>query len=602
MPDQTGGHPYVFVSYASVDRDRVLPIIDRLEAAGVKTWIDRDGIHGGANYAKVIAEAIEHASAMLLMCSEASFSSRNVKQELALAWRFEKPYLPLLLDPVEIPKDVAYWLEGSQWIELLDHSTETWLANVADALKRHGFEVAFPSESTQSLAVRRARPLLVGREREQTQLREQLERMLAGQGGTILVGGEAGIGKSTLVEDLSAEAEERGCLVLWGHAYDLSVTPPYGPWLEIFRQYRTYQGQPVPIPAFVGGAEDLARVGSQETLFDLVSTFFEDLASHVPVLLILDDLHWADAGSLDFFRLLARRARHSTILLVATYRTDELHRHHPLYDLLPLVIREANAERIDVRPLTGDDCQRLVSLRYALTSMDQFRLISYLNQHAGGNPLYAGEILRSLEEDGTLKLEESTCLLGDLDRVNIPPLLRQVIGRRLDRLSERSRELLQIGSVIGQSVSLDLWQRVSGADETELVEALQSGRSASLLDEHGGETWIFDHALIRETLFQEMVSLRRRSIHRTVAEALAAQSNADPDQVAYHYQQASDANALEWLVRAAERAERAYAWQTAADRFESLLPLIETEPSRIELAGWVTGHIARLLRFSDQPR
>ena len=72
MPDQTGGHPYVFVSYASVDRDRVLPIIDRLEAAGVKTWIDRDGIHGGANYAKVIAEAIEHASAMLLMCSAAS--------------------------------------------------------------------------------------------------------------------------------------------------------------------------------------------------------------------------------------------------------------------------------------------------------------------------------------------------------------------------------------------------------------------------------------------------------------------------------------------------------------------------------------------------
>ena len=116
MPDG----PYLFVSYASADRERVLPIVARLEAAGVKTWVDRDGIHGGANYALEIAEAIEHAAALLLFCSPASLASRNVKQELALAWRFERPYLPLLLDLVEIPKDVAYWLEGSQWIELLE--------------------------------------------------------------------------------------------------------------------------------------------------------------------------------------------------------------------------------------------------------------------------------------------------------------------------------------------------------------------------------------------------------------------------------------------------------------------------------------------------
>ena len=104
MTGTATGHPYVFVSYASADRERVLPLVNRLEAAGVKTWIDREGIHGGANYALEIAEAIEHAAVLLLICSPASLSSRNVKQELALAWRFERPYLPLLLDRSRDPQ------------------------------------------------------------------------------------------------------------------------------------------------------------------------------------------------------------------------------------------------------------------------------------------------------------------------------------------------------------------------------------------------------------------------------------------------------------------------------------------------------------------
>ncbi len=223
MPATVEGEPYVFISYASADRERVLPVVDRLEAAGVTTWIDREGIHGGANYALEIAEAIEQATVLLLMCSQASLASRNVKQEIALAWRFEKPYLPLRLDPVEIPKDVAYWLEGAQWVEVLDRPETVWLDDTAKALLPFGITLE-PASVTLSSATStpRERPLLVGRERERGLLRQQLDRMLAGQGGTLLVGGEAGIGKTTLVEDLSIEAEEQDCLVLWGHAYDLS--------------------------------------------------------------------------------------------------------------------------------------------------------------------------------------------------------------------------------------------------------------------------------------------------------------------------------------------------------------------------------------------
>jgi len=182
--------PYVFISYASADRDRVLPLVDRLEAAGVKTWIDREGIHGGANYALEIAEAIERAAAFVRMSSDAPLASGNVKQEIALGWRFEKPYLPLLLDPVDIPKDVAYWLEGSQWIEAHDRPESEWLAELQRSLEPLGIELRMTAEKRSGPP--RPRPLLVGGEREQSQLREQLDRMLACQGGTVLVGGEAG--------------------------------------------------------------------------------------------------------------------------------------------------------------------------------------------------------------------------------------------------------------------------------------------------------------------------------------------------------------------------------------------------------------------------
>ena len=147
MANPMNKEPYVFISYASVDRERVLPLVDRLERAGVKTWIDREGIHGGANYALEIAEAIEQASVLVLMCSEASLASRNVKQEIALGWRFEKPYLPLLLEPVEIPKDVAYWLEAAQWVEILDRPEDEWLANLGKALDPLGINLTLLTRS-----------------------------------------------------------------------------------------------------------------------------------------------------------------------------------------------------------------------------------------------------------------------------------------------------------------------------------------------------------------------------------------------------------------------------------------------------------------------
>ena len=174
----------------------------------MRVWIDREGIHGGANYALEITEALKSSAAILLMCSETSLTSRNVKQEIALGWKYDRPYVPLLLEPVTIPGDVEYWLEAAQWISLHDQQEASWLAKLQSSLNAFGIEVEWPDRDAPT-PNGRSRPLLVGREREQAVLRKQLERMLAGQGGTVLVGGEAGIGKTTLVEDLSVRPKRR---------------------------------------------------------------------------------------------------------------------------------------------------------------------------------------------------------------------------------------------------------------------------------------------------------------------------------------------------------------------------------------------------------
>ncbi|MGA7670801.1 MAG: AAA family ATPase [Nitrolancea sp.] len=598
MRDSATGRPYVFISYASADRDRVLSIVDRLEAAGVRTWIDRDGIHGGANYAQVINDAVEGSAAFVLLASPASLSSRNVKQELALGWRYEKAYVPLLLDAVSIPGELAYWLEGSQWIELLGRSEQDWLADIAKALQPHSI-VMTPDSQVQPRAIRE-RPLLVGREREQAMLRAQLDRMLEGQGGTILVGGEAGIGKTTLVEDLSIDAEDQGALVLWGHAYDLSVTPPYGPWLEIFRQYRSLADAALPTaPAFLFDVDELAAVGSQNALFVAVAELLEALAAERSVILVVDDLHWVDQASLDFFRFLARRVASCRILLVATYRSDELHRRHPLYTVLPLLVREAGAKRIDVRALDEVGHRALIQSRYALVGADQEQLERYLVAHAEGNPLYAGELLRTLEEEGLLVRRADTWQLGDLDQARIPSLLMQVIEGRVARFDEESQRLLGIASVIGQTVQLNVWARAGGVEESELLDVAERAEEAQLIAEAStGGSVQFRHALIREALYEGIPALRRRRLHRQVGEAVTEISNPDPDIVAYHFQQAGDRRAAEWLIKAGLRAEAAFVLRTAAERFDAAHALLEDDSAQVESRGWLLYRLAFVKRFS----
>jgi hypothetical protein len=211
---------YVFLSYASADRERALHVADALQAAGVPSWLDQQAIAGGSSWGSEIVEGIKGCAALLILCSNAAMQSRNVKQEIQLAWRFERAYVPVLLEPVEFPEHVLYFLEGWQWVEILDQPQQVWLPVLLKALARLG--VAGPSEApaesagavpvedasavaidgdsttspAQSLSLER---VFAGREAELEVLRRRFNQTVAGSGGLVTVAGEPGIGKTRIV-------------------------------------------------------------------------------------------------------------------------------------------------------------------------------------------------------------------------------------------------------------------------------------------------------------------------------------------------------------------------------------------------------------------
>jgi len=444
-------------------------------------------------------------------------------------------------------------------------------------------------------------PILVGRERELVALRECLAAALAGQGSLVLIGGEAGIGKTALAEAFCREAAARGALVLVGRCFDLTETPPYGPWVELLRRYRQSDDMP-PLPDAFAQRGTVGEVGSQGALVQQVLDFLIALAAQRPLVLLFDDLHWADPASLNLLRSLARSLPTLPPLILVTYRHDEP-TPNPMYRLLPTLVRESAAERIDLTRIEAADIRTLVDARYAIPEVDAARLAAYLDRRSEGNPFFLGELLRTLESERVLRWSAAGWRLGDPADLRVPTLLRQVIDARLARLDEGTRLLLAAAAVIGQEVPLTHWAAVAERDEEALLAAVERAMAAHLVTPARDGTRVqFAHALIREALYEGVPLTRRRLWHRRAGEALAALPDPDPDPVAYHFQQAGDDRAAEWLIRAGERAFALLAWPTAIARLEAALPLLGAGEGRARERAILLFHLSIAVGFVDPQR
>lgn len=400
---------------------------------------------------------------------------------------------------------------------------------------------------------------IVGRKLEWQLLRDAHDRTISGQGGLVLLSGEAGVGKTTLATAICHEAAASGMLVLTGGCYDLMKTPPYGPWVEVTGSYPADDGLPE-LPEQLRAGGGLAGIDSQEALFDLARRFMSSVADTLPVVTLLEDLHWADPASLDLLRYLSRTLADEPVLLIATYRDDEIARDHPLLKLLPALVREGRVARLQLQRLDREAVLAIVRERYRLVPRDEARLLDYLHRLAEGNPFFTNELLYTLEGQRLLNPTAGGWKLGDLAEVGVPKLVQHVIEVRLARLGSAPRSVLDLAAVIGYEVPLDLLSNAFDGSTQDLDIALQQ-----LIDHHllhmgtAQRAVAFTHALVHQAIYNEISLLQRQTLHRRVGDLLASRARPESATVAGHFYAAGDERGLDWLVRSAEQARQLFA-------------------------------------------
>jgi tetratricopeptide (TPR) repeat protein len=448
--------------------------------------------------------------------------------------------------------------------------------------------------------------IFVGRTPELGELRAGLDRALSGRGGVVLVAGEPGIGKSELADRLGSEAARRGAEVLWGRSWEGEGAPPYWPWAQIIRAHLE-AGAGADLASLFGAATpyvaqivaelrdrlpDLPApppLDSEQArfrLFDAITMFLVRAADTRPLVLILDDIHWADKPSLLLLRFLAREMGGSRLLVVATYRDVEVSRGHPLAEVLPSLRQERTVERILLRGLPEEDVSAMVTaLRGESVPEALARAIS---RETEGNPFFVQEIVRHLVDEGMLgRAGAQWTRQSYLADLRLPESVRDVIGRRLGRLSAACMQCLTAAAVVGREFRLDALARIADLEAERVLEVLEEAVAARVVEEvpEAIGRYRFAHTLIRETLYEELRTLERVRRHHRVGEALEALYARNPDphlaELAHHFLEALPggdvAKAVDYAMRAGDRAKAQLAYEEAAIHYERAIQALELE-------------------------
>ena len=416
----------------------------------------------------------------------------------------------------------------------------------------------------------------VGRERELGELIAAFDRAIAGEGSLAMVVGEPGIGKTSLCDQLAVHVASKGGRTLVGHCYEEgSLSLPYLAFVEAMRSYvlgrdadrlRDELGQGAAgVARIVPEVRELLQIGPRQSsggeddrylLLQAVTSFLRNAADAQPLAIVLEDLHDADSGTLDMLTYLSRNISGARLLVIGTYRDVEVDRAHPLSNTLAGLHRASSFRRIALRGLGPDEVGRLVS-EVAGREVAQ-GIAETVHFQTEGNPLFVQEVVRYLVDEGLLTENEGA---GSI-KMGIPEGLRDVIGRRLSRLSRECNELLDIAAVIGREFSVDVLEPVAAVPEEGLFRSLEEAVTGGLIEERSsvrtGGSYRFAHALFRQTLYEETIAPRRARLHQKIGEAI---ENAYPDRLEGHASELADhftsATALEDLTKAVAYGEMA---------------------------------------------
>ena len=473
---------------------------------------------------------------------------------------------------------------------------------------------AFPPLRVEDVAAGTATPLsqlvrgqLVGRASESAQLREHWANAQQARGQLVLLSGEPGVGKTRLAQDLVVHAQMSGATLLRGGCYEYEATTPYLPFVEAFREWTRRQSTEQLRSALGATAAEIAkfapeieaRLGalapnaalspSEERmrLFDNAARFLQHLAAERGLLVFIDDVHWADQGTLSLLHYLLRHLKHDRVLFVVAYREIELDRAHPLAGALVEWNRERLGTRIALSRLTRADTGNLLATLFGVANVsDDFAEALY--RETEGNPFFVEEVIKSLIEQGEIYRDGERWRRKETHELAIPQSVKEAIGRRLTRLSDPTVDALRTAAALGKIFPFRELAAVSAADEDALLDALDEATAAQLIRANSGspgassaggdDNFAFTHDKIREVLYEELNPIRRRRLHQRIGEALEKTYDASVSEgeaagpgaelhaqdLAHHFMQAGDLpRSLAYALRAARNATRVFALDEA---------------------------------------
>jgi class 3 adenylate cyclase len=456
-------------------------------------------------------------------------------------------------------------------------------------------------------------PVLIGRNEELSLLEDALLAANRGDGRFVLLGGEAGIGKTRLATELTRRARKLGYGVLWGSCSEAQLSLPYLPFVEAIGNHLPEHDVAVlrsdlgPMAAELAqlfpqlGEAPSAPTGDPEQarlrLFESVVTLLERWSRDRGLLLVLDDIHWADSSTRHLLDYVARRLVRSRAMVLATYRSDELDRRHPLTRMIPVWQRTGLAETVQIEAMTPEQVAEMVAtILDAEVVSDE--LTTLLHDRSEGNPFVLEELLREALDRSEI-LQTNGGWQRQAGAVPMPESVREAVLLRVGRLDPEHVEVLRAGAVLGRSFDYRLLVEVADADDRVVLGALESAVGQQLLEEDASasERYSWRHALTQEAIAGDTVLPKRQRINSRAADVLAAADGRSMD-VARHLLQAGRADeAVGACLQAAADAQRSVAFREAAELLEHVLPQVSDPVERALLLS----RIGRLRWFNGEP-
>jgi class 3 adenylate cyclase len=506
-----------------------------------------------------------------------------------------------------LASETVYGVLGTAREELVDQGTAE-LKGIDNEWRL--FLVPVPDDDREEAVLADNAPTpYIGRVAEREQLRTVIEAAAEGRGAMVLIGGPAGMGKSRLTRETTVLAERMGMTVYTGYCVDMESPPPYQPSIDHLEQaartnspegFRAALGDNAPevaklLPSLHQRYKDIPPspelTPEQERRYMLhgVGEFIERAAINQPLLLTFEDLHWADESTMLLLRHMSTRLSDVPLVILGTYRDDELEADRALTSAIGPLIRDGGAIDLHPRLLTEQEVAAVVTARAGKEAPTE--LVDLVFAETQGNPFFVEELFRHLRDDGRLFDDEGGWRAGfEIGETEVPQGVRLLIARRLDQLDPEHRKALATAAVIGRTFGFNGLAAVVGGDEDDLFDALEAAERANLIEELPADTnagYLFVHEQIRQTLVGELSIARRQRVHLRIADALEAAGDASVVDLAHHVLSAGSAAPAERsvaaLLAAAAANMEALAFEDALRHIDNAAALVD-ESGRLELS------------------